>query len=105
MDENTTISPDLQSHPNPVPQVVASPSTLPTSVKKGRSFISFFILIIILGAIPATVIFLGQQTRQEIKAATECKTPSIPDPTECPGGDWKLYKNESGCVRFRCEPR
>ena len=102
MDEHTQNPVDSVNQAASAPQSIAP---MPQQGKKKRSIISYIILIIILGAIPATVIFLGQQTRQEIKAAQECKTPSIPDPTECTGGEWKLYKNESGCVRFRCEPR
>ena len=77
-------------------QVQATPN-------KNNKFISFFILMIILGAIPVTVIYLCQKTRQEIKAASDCKTPTIPDPSECAGGTWKLFKNDAGCIRFRCE--
>lgn len=76
---------------------------LPVAQQKKHSFISFFLLLVILAIIPLTVIYLGQKTRQEIKAANDCKTPSIPDPSECEGGTWKLFKNAAGCIRFRCE--
>lgn len=65
--------------------------------------ISFFLLFLVLAAVPVTVIILGQRTRQQIKAASACKEPTIPDPIDCVRGEWKLYKNAEGCVRFRCE--
>ena len=67
--------------------------------------VNIVLLIVILLAIPVTVILLGQRTRQQIKAGVDCKTPFIPDPSDCVGGDWKLYKNEEGCIRFRCVPQ
>lgn len=83
-------------------------SSVPQQVQpipRAKRWVSVGILMVILGAIPVTVIYLGQKTRLELKAAQDCRTPPIPDPSECAGGEWKLYKNETGCVRFRCELR
>ena len=69
------------------------------------NLVSIILLVVVLLLIPFTVIYLGQQTRQELKAANECKTPAIPDPADCSGGQWKLYKTVDGCIRFRCTPQ
>ena len=70
--------------------------------KHKANIVSIIVLLLVLFAIPMTVIYLGQQTRQEIKAAQLCKTPAIPDPSDCAGGSWKLYKDAAGCIHFRC---
>ncbi len=65
--------------------------------------ISIILLLIVLIAVPVTVIILGQQTRTAIKADVSCKSPAVPDPKDCVGGTWKLYKDVDGCIKFRCE--
>lgn len=42
-------------------------------------------------------------TRKQIKADVECKQPYIPDPKDCVGGEWKLLKDENGCLHFQCQ--
>lgn len=65
--------------------------------------VSILLLFGILLAIPVTLAIMGQRTRTETKAANECKSPPIPDPADCVGGEWKLVKRvEDGCVTFRC---
>lgn len=67
--------------------------------------VSIVLLIVVLLSLPITVIVMGRKTRQNIKANEDCVSPKIPDPSECIGGEWKLYKNEQQCVRFRCVPQ
>lgn len=88
-----------------VQSVPAEHTAQPDTPKKKGSLISILLLVLVLVAIPVSVIYLGNKTRAEIKAANECKTPPIPDPADCTGGDWKIYKNADGCVRFRCTPK
>lgn len=63
----------------------------------------FFILIFI--SIPIITIILGNMTRKQIKADVACKSPMIPDPADCIGGEWKLNKDENGCIHFVCTPQ
>ncbi len=63
----------------------------------------FFLVILLL--IPVMTIIFGQMTRQQIKADVACKRPEIPDPRDCVGGQWKLSKDENGCIHFVCSPQ
>lgn len=99
---------DISGTPTaPFTEQLTQPVTPPQSEKpkSKANIISVVLLILILLAVPITVIYLGNQTRQEIKAANECKTPAIPDPADCPGGTWKLYKDVNSCIHFRCTPQ
>ncbi len=97
MDEQPTVAPSAPEAEQSVPVVQNSKN------RRRANVVSIMLLIIILLAIPVTVIYLGQQTRQQIKAAEVCKTPPIPDPNDCVNGSWKLYKDATGCIHFRCE--
>lgn len=66
--------------------------------------VSLILLAGLLITVPLLVVLLGQRTRAQIKADIACSQPQIPDPTECEGGEWRLYTNEESCVRFRCSP-
>lgn len=65
--------------------------------------LTIILFIIMLVAIPVTVVYLGYQTRTQSKAANTCKNPPVPDPQDCVGGDWKLVTDENNCIHFRCE--
>lgn len=66
-------------------------------------FLTVILFLIMLIAIPVTVVYLGLQTRTQSKAANTCKNPQVPAPQDCVGGEWKLFTDENNCVRFRCE--
>lgn len=66
-------------------------------------FITIILLIVMLVAIPITVVYLGYQTRTQSKAANTCKNPPVPDPRDCVGGQWRLATDENNCVHFRCQ--
>ncbi len=67
------------------------------------SLIKLIIFILVFVSIPVITILLGQMTRKQIKADIECKQPYIPDPKDCVGGEWKLLKDENGCLHFQCQ--
>lgn len=68
-------------------------------------FISLLLLVLILAAMPVTVVILARNTRLAVQAETACKRPDLPDPADCVGGEWKLSKNTDNCLKFRCELR
>ncbi len=82
---------------------VSSPVELQQHQLTTPRIISIILLLIVLIAVPVTVIILGQQTRTAIKADVSCKSPAVPDPKDCVGGTWKLYKDVDSCIKFRCE--
>lgn len=67
------------------------------------ALIKLIIFILIFISIPIATILLGQMTRRQIKADVACRQPAIPDPKDCVGGDWKLIKDENGCLHFQCQ--
>lgn len=69
---------------------------------KASRVIRIVIFLLILLAIPAVTIYLGEMTRTQIKADVACKSPAIPDPADCQGGTWKLNKDVNGCIHFVC---
>jgi hypothetical protein len=66
--------------------------------------VSLLLLAIFLIGIPVFVFIMGKQTRSQIKANEECRKPTLPNPSECVGGEWRLRENATGCLRFYCLP-